>query len=492
MIESQRIPLPSGLPKQFSNGRAGFQRMHKFLEIPNTKAVEAVLAAVKDAVQHVPVAKLQGADRRRVLFLAFYEKPESRRRLWQQALDDRPPTPSRQPVPSLEFIALQRHDTEFREREVDTAAVQDALRDFPDLLESVADAPDWQRPALAAWPALQQDIADWDALSDDRRNTTALALFAVATVLDDHRFLRWAARGVDSLREEFSLLFNDHPEDAPPDDGHDVIRQWKEICNTIATTARTLGADPPRPELLPDLLRHVDELTHLRGSLTSLLNSAVTEQLLQRVDDILARLLEDGDSPISAWKDRIGEQWRSAYTPNSPDTSPAIESFRADVDRLEIELESALDAWRAARRHRASLNEQHQEIKRQAEADDDPLKRLDAQDREPQLAQELSSAAAAVQSARDRVFLVVAPKNQKFDPRREYPVDEASTHPESPAVESDSKPPSDTQASTENDGEQATQDAGEPASPIVREPDQDAKREVDEAPAPAAGPHHGT
>ena len=132
--------------------RPGFQRLHKFLEIPNTKAVEAVLAAIKDAVQHVPVAKFQGADRRRVLLLAFYEKPDSRRHLWRQMLAGRPPTASReQPVPSPEFIALQRYDAEFREREVDTAAVQDALRDFPDLVESVADAPDWQRPALAAW-----------------------------------------------------------------------------------------------------------------------------------------------------------------------------------------------------------------------------------------------------------------------------------------------------------------------------------------------------
>ena len=488
MTESQRVPLPNGLPKRFLDGRPGIQRLHESLEIPNTKAVEAALSAVKDAVQHVPVAKLQGADRRRVLLVAFYEKPDSRRLLWRQALDGRPPTASRQPVPSLEFIALQRYDAEFREREVDIAAVQDALRDFPDLVESVADAPDWQRPALAAWPTLQRDIADWNTLPDDRRDATALALFAVATVLDDHRFLQWAARGVDSLREDFSPLFNDQPEDATPDDGHDVIRQWKESCNAIVTTARTLGADPSRPELLPDLLRHVDELAHLGGPLTRLLNSAVPEQLVQRVDDILTRLLEDGDSPISAWKDRIGEQWRSVYIPHSPDTSPPdIESFRADVERLEAELESALDDWRAARRHRASLNEQHQEIKRQAEADDDPLKRLDAQDREPELAQELYPAVAAVQSARDRVFLVVAPKNQKFDPRRDYLVDEASTHPESPGVESAPRPPSDTQASTENDAERAIQDAGEPASPIGREPDQDAKPEIDEAPAPATG-----
>ena len=31
MTESQRIPLPSGLPKQFSDGRAGVQRLHAAL-----------------------------------------------------------------------------------------------------------------------------------------------------------------------------------------------------------------------------------------------------------------------------------------------------------------------------------------------------------------------------------------------------------------------------------------------------------------------------
>ena len=366
MTESQRIPLPNGLPKQFSDGRPGFQRLHKLLEIPNTKAVEAVLAAVKDAVQHVPVAKLQGADRRRELLLAFYEEPDSRRRLWRQALlDDRPPPASRQPVPSLEFIALRRHDAEFRERELDASAVQDALRDFPDLVASLADVPDWQRPALAAWPALQRDVADWNALPEDRRDATALAIFAVATVLDDHRFLRWAARGIDSLREDFSPLFNDQTEEATPDDGQDVIRRWKDTCDAIAVAARTLGADPLRSELLiehlSDLERQVHTLTELRVPLTELRNRAAPEKLLQRIDDILARRLEDGDSPISAWKDRIGAQWRSVYIPNSPDTSPDIESFRADVERLEAELESALDDWRAARRHHARLDEQHQE-----------------------------------------------------------------------------------------------------------------------------------
>ena len=467
MTKTQRIPLPNGLPKRFLDGRSGIQRLHKFLEIPNKNTVEAVLAAVKDAVQHVPIVRLQGADRRRVLLLAFYEKPESRRELWRQMLDDRPPTASRgQPVPSLEFIALQRYDAGFRDREVDTAAVQDALRDFPDLVQSVAEAPDWQRPALAAWPALQRDIADWNALPEDRRDATALALFAVATVLDDHRCLRWGARGIDSLREDYSPLFNDQTEKATPDDGQDVIRRWKETCDAIAVTARTLGADPLRSELLierlSDLARQVHTLTELDVPLTELRNRAVPEKLLQRVDDIVGELAEGDDSPIAGWTQQIAALWRSAYPLGA---HLDLESLRTDVERVEADLEDTLARWRAARRKRTELDERHQEARRCVEHEDDALKRLDAQDQEAELQQQLGRAAQEIQRARDQVFQVVAPADQVFDPRREHHADNAPTTPESPEPrEPTPEPPAATPATIEKTAAEEAPDADEPTS----------------------------
>ena len=51
MTLNQKTPLPSGLPKRFLDGRPGFQRLQEFLEIPNTRAVQALLDAVKDAVR---------------------------------------------------------------------------------------------------------------------------------------------------------------------------------------------------------------------------------------------------------------------------------------------------------------------------------------------------------------------------------------------------------------------------------------------------------
>ena len=440
--DKKRIPFPVGLPNRLADPQDGFARLRRLLEIQNSKHLEALLDAevVKHSVQHVSVAGLRGAHRRRKLLTAFYGMPDSRRELWRHAL--KPPhdasDTSMRRVPSLEFIALQSYDAEFREREIDVDAVEEALRDVPDAVESAADAPDWQRPAIAVMPSLHRDIAEWTDLPDDRREATLLAVFAVATVLDDLRLLQAAARGVATLADEFAMLLSDQPEDSrtgaedPRTGEEDVIRQWRKSCDAVAAAARTLGADPLQPELLTerlsDLSRYVGILTALRDPVTQALNLAAPEKLLQRVDDILVALAEGDDSPIAGWTHQLAAQWRSAYSP-AADTD--VESLRADVERLEAALEHAVAAWRAECRHRAEVEKRHHEARRRAEQEDDPRKRLDAEDQEAELQQQLGRAAEAIQRARDHVFQIVAPADQVFDPRRDPP-DPASPLPEPP------------------------------------------------------------
>ena len=489
MTQDKKTRLPSGLPNRFLDTPNGFKRLCAFLGIANRQHRQAVIenTNVKHALRHMKARATRRpgtAERQRVSLTTFYEAPDSRRDIWRETLSlphETSETPMRR-VPSLEFIALRGYDAEFRERKVDEGAVQDALQDLPGVLESVTDAPDWQRPALAALPALHRDIAEWNDLPDDRREAALLAVFAAATVIDDLRILQWAARSVDALADEFAMLLMDQPEELPTKED-DVIRQWKETCDTIAATARTLGADPPRPELLPDLSRQVDSLTDLRETLTKFLNRAAPEKLLQGVDDILARLAEGGDSPITEWTDQIAGQWRSVY---SPGTDPDVESLRADVDRLEAELEKALDAWRARCRHRAELDKRHREVKQQVERDDDALRRLNAQDNEAELQQELGRAAEEIRIARDHVFEVAAPGDHAFDPRGDYQADDAPTLPESPSpgYEAAPDPPSHKPASTESAAAAEVQDAGEPTPPTESDPG--AASTVDEAASPTA------
>ena len=78
-------------------------------------------------------------------------------------------------------------------------------------------------------------------MPDNRRDVTTLAVFAIATILDDVRFLQWAADRVDLIAEEFAaVLGNSHDEtQATADD--DVGQKWKHTCDAIAATAT-----PPR------------------------------------------------------------------------------------------------------------------------------------------------------------------------------------------------------------------------------------------------------
>ena len=477
MTQRRRIPLPSGLPKRFLDGQPGFLRLRKFLEIPNTKSVEVVLDAVKHSVPRA--GKLPGAQRRRAALIGYYENPESRRQLWRQALAlHRQATPHEQPVPSLEFIALQRHDGKFHEKEVDIAAAEGAFRDFPDVVESIADTPAWQHSAIAAWPALDRDIAEWSDLPDDRREATLLAVFAAATVLDDLRLLQRAARGIDSLQDEFAALLKQRPADSQVGEEDSltekdsVLRRWKETCDAVASAARTLAADPLQPELLPELVSdlsgQVDTLSDLCATLTEILDQAAPENLLQRVDNIVSQLAEGDDSPIAGWTRQIAAQWRLAYPLRA---DPDVESLRADVERLEAELEDALTLWRTGCQRRTALAERHGKARRCVEQEDDPLKRLDAQDQEAELQQQLGRAAEEIQRARDRVFQVVAPANQVFDPRHDYDADNTPAPPAPPEPEERTpKPPSDTPTTMGEAAAEEAHDDVEPAPPATQPP----------------------
>ena len=444
MTQSQKTTLPSGLPKQFLDDQLGYKRLQEFLEILNVNAVRAVLGAVKEARPR-GLGKRQGAEWRREALTAYYGNPDSRRELWRLTLaGDAPATSSGQPVPSLEFMALQRHDPEFHEGEVDTASVEEALRDLPDAVESVAKVPDWQRPALAAWPALLRDIAEWNDLSDERRETALLAVFAVATVLDDLRLLQRAARGVDMLADEFAMLLSDQRDgsptegEAPRTAGEDVIRRWQETCEATAAVARMLGADPLQPELLPERLselsQHVRILADLCEPVTEALDRTAPEKLLQRAHDIVAAQAQGIDSPISPWTDDIAAQWRSAYPPAADFD---VESLHADVERLEAELPDALTAWRTARHGRADVERRRDEARQRAEHEDDPLNRLSAEDQEAELQQQLGRAVEEIRTARDRVFRVVAPADQVFDPHRHRAGEETSADDDTEIEEGD-------------------------------------------------------
>ena len=160
-------------------------------------------------------------------------------------------------MPSLESQAFKSYKSEFLEQELDEAIVGESLSDFPRLFESISDSPEWQRPALAVWIDLRCDLLQWATLSPSRRDAVAVATFAVATILDDVRFLEWAAGRAETLAGEYAFALAENPGDAEAtpvqqeernrpaeDETGEAVRKWNEACVAIVDMASTPYPSP--------------------------------------------------------------------------------------------------------------------------------------------------------------------------------------------------------------------------------------------------------
>lgn len=429
MEEEKKFQIPSGLPARFVGGRDEFKRLCDFLGIENREQRQEFLAisGIKRTVRHKKgaVERLSTSDRQRELITAFYEMPETRRDIWRNELSrsEEAPDAASWSVPSLEHHALLCYDATFRQRDIDEASLTDSLGEFPDAVTSVADATEWHRPALAVWPDIHRDVSRWKAMPDDRRDVTPMAVFAIATILDDVRFLQWAADRVDLIAEEFAAVLGNSPDEthAPADDA--VVQKWKHTCDAIAATVRLLGGDTPQPQHLKDLQRHVHALDALHESLVKVLETTDPKKLLESVRKSMEEILVE--SPFMQFVAQMHSQWCLAY-PIGVELD--IESLSADVDRLRRELPEALRDWHAKKVRKEGFDKELEDAKRELRAitrqdgsvASSHMDQFSLEDREAELHEELRVASGEIRDARNHILVVVAPKEEKFNPGNDY------------------------------------------------------------------------
>ena len=429
MAVAKKLQMPNGLPARFTGGRDEFRRFCNFLGIRNRNQRQTLLAVsgIKRTVRHkkAAVKGLPTSDRQRELITAFYEMPDTRRDVWRAELgrSEEVPNASTFYVPSFEHHALQGYDAAFHQREVDEAALTASLIEFPDAIAAVAEVLEWQRPALAVWPDLHRDVSRWKALPDDRHGVAALAIFAVATILDDIRFLLWAADRVDLLAEEFATVIESSRSDPQPTANDVVVQKWKETCDAIATTAQRLGGEAPQLQYFQDLRRHVHVLDDLHDSLVKVLETTDPKKLFQSVRRSMEETLFE--SPFMQFVSQMHSQWCLAYPVG---VELDLKSLCEDVERLQRKLPEALRDWRAKTDRKDGLDEQLEDVKRQLRG----IKRRDVsmatgqldqfrlEDREAELHDELRTASGEIRDARNRILAVVAPREEKFDPGKDY------------------------------------------------------------------------
>ena len=426
MTKTKTPSVPQGLPARFiTDSKDGFVHLCKVLEIGNRQQQQAILGTegVKRAVkaQKVGAKRLPTAQRMQTLLTAFYGLPNERRKLWRQLPAG---------VPSLEYCALRAYDAEFAERDLEDDRLADALADFPGAVESIVDTPEWQLPAFALWPDLWRDLIEWKTLPAERRDAVILAVFAVATILDDSRFLHWAADREAVIAAEFYFLRTADTEEAEqgevtPEKSHageaeqqspanviDVIQKWKQTCAAIANCAAKLGSDPPRPECLPALRSHVLALGQLHDPVAAFLDTSRPEYLVAKVAETVRVLADQHDAPwLRVAVDQIYAQWKLTWLVGD---DVDVGSLRADVERVTHELTDAMNEWRADEDARKRIEAKLQAVRAQ------PSESLTSQLSTFNQEAELGEIRVRVHERILNALRLAAPKGHEFEPSRDY------------------------------------------------------------------------
>lgn len=434
MAQQSVFHLPEGLPTRFSASEDGFTLLCEFLDIANRHSKQKIINI--DAVKRTLRARktffrnLSTSERLRAQITTFYSLPDERRKLWRHILDSLSKAPNENPsdVPSLEYRALMNHDSEFLEFELDETNLHVSLSDFPGIFQSISDSQEWRHPAFAAWINIRHELLQWDTLSPCRQDDVCIATFAVATILDDIRFLEWAAQRVESLTEEYAFALAksfDHNNNTPvrkeeqyllvEDKFEKTVREWNEACRAVSNIASMLGGDTPKPERLDELIEQVRALEILRQPLVVMLDAHCTEKIVNRVATAVRAVAgEYGVSWLDQYTGNILAHWMLFYIASD---NAGIEQLRRDVERVERDLERTMSEWRTIEH---SMQSSQQKLHELGSNVHDLGDLLSIDDRTVEIQEEITRTAKKLRDARRYLFQVIGPQEQEFDPSRDY------------------------------------------------------------------------
>ena len=403
--------LPDGLPARFRTDKDeadGLKNLYSFLGIENRQQRQAILKSnrVTQAVRHLKgvARRLRTAEREKVLITAFYEQSQERRELWKATIEHGNELP-----PSLEFRAAQKYDPDFRKREA-----PDPPEEIFGATAETTEIQEWQRPALGLWPQIRRDLREWKKLTADRLDAVTIALFAVATVLDDIRFLQWASEQIPDLSDEFAFCLDEHSAATAGDGSRvksaDAMIQWNAACEAVAGHASKLRERPWDNDGFDELRQQVKVLDELQALAVAEAPYVQIDHVRKIVSDLAA---EFEDLPIASYIENIVAQWRTAHRVNDAVDAAAL---KEDVNRLDRELPEAVLDWQRALEHAAALQHKLEEIEREARTAPDPASRFKAEDRKADLHEQIADAGKTKTRAGRRIFQVAAPGGREFAP----------------------------------------------------------------------------
>ena len=422
--------LPAGLPAPFASGKEGLRKLQEILGIPNRRELQSIL--------HVPVVKmflkpmkskfrgLKTSQRLQKETIAFYSDPIQRRLAWELSFGT---NAINEPaiVPSLDFEAMKLYNPQFMELDMPPETIDDSLAMFGDYSDWDFSM-DHEIPVFHVWPDLRQDLSHWKTLPSDRQEAVGLATFAVATVLDDSRFLAWAASHVERLAFDFAFALKDSARDstvsvarknnsqAGTNSYGSILRNWTRNCNLIINVAEKLKDDPPQPDNFDDLFLPIDELRKLRDPLKSALKKRDRECLIEGISDTISSCIKEFDAPwLVPVSGRVFAQWKLEYLHKSKATEEVV---MKDVERFKQALNTELRNWRRWEDAKEKRKRELEEFEFRATAD--LARQLYEEDREATLHEIMAEAARQANDGKRQVLRALAPDGKFFESTRDY------------------------------------------------------------------------
>ena len=202
----------------------------------------------------------------------------------------------------------------------------------------------------------------------------------------------------------------------------EILRKWNEACAAVAQIASEIGNDRPQPERLDDLISQVHFLEDLREPIVAVLDERHYETVVERIVQAVAKVAaEKGVSWLTQYTGKIQAQWNLFFiVPADVDNK----QLRQDVERIESKLSNVISKWQTAKHEMQSSQQYLQEFEENTEGAEDLL-RVD--DRKVEIQEEIAAATKRSRDARIRIFQVIAPGDQIFDPSKDYEREYEST-----------------------------------------------------------------
>ncbi len=417
--------IGNGLPRCIGSGADGFERLKSMLGL-NRDFCKALLKDTRDLRKKtLRNRRLRPGERDRLQLFELYGDPHIRRFFWkfshdQAAASDTVNRTDSASFPSLEWNILSKYIPDPFPTEHDTARIDEAFGDWPDLVQCLEDRDEvpWAGLAARVWSDVRKDLDGWEALEDEKRRQTAMAAFAVATIIDDQRILRVAVDKVPELSAEFGDVLNvgdinSETSDSPAEEkNEDVLSRWEKLCESLQTLAARSAGPPPMVDALDKIVQVVEGLKSIEPSVRGYLKESTFENLMLHLEGLFGEVEADD---VFSWLDKSLREQLDAQWQKEQQSLSSVQ-LREEFDRLDKKFRDAVKKVRSIAANLSSVTNQIDSLRAEEPSDyvgisweswEEKLKELEERRRSLRLQQ---------RHVRLALLGVLSPLGEAFDP----------------------------------------------------------------------------